>query len=202
MDDRILKWLFDIKFAIDEIDSYFESEERNFFDYRSNTMLKRAVRNGYYKSIRSMNQKNKEELAVVSGIALIIISNIIGNSSPPFSILATPWVLTIVIAIINFPLYKTSFSKTVIYNYGLILFNDILVRLLAGGIDDDEGKAWISVMFILSFLISTIVMFVYGSLKSKNSKENTDKRKHMKTVAFAGIVTAVLFVLFNVFLIL
>ncbi len=43
MDERILKWLFDIKFAIDEIDSYFESEERNFFDYRSNTMLKRAV---------------------------------------------------------------------------------------------------------------------------------------------------------------
>jgi hypothetical protein len=147
-----------------------------------------------------MNQKNKEELAVISGIALIIISNIIGNSSPPFSVLATPWVLTIVIAIINFPLYKTSFSKTVIYNYGLLLFNDILVRLFAGGIDDDEGKAWISIMFILSFLISTIVMFVYGSLISKNSKENTDKRIHMKTVAFAGIVTAVLFVLFNVFL--
>ena len=147
-----------------------------------------------------MNQKNKEELAVVSGIALIIISNIIGNSSPPFSILATPWVLTIVIAVINFPLYKTSFSKTVIYNYGLILFNDILVRGFAGGVDDDEGKAWISVMFILSFLISTIVMFVYGSMKSKNSKENTDKRKQMKTLALSGLVTAVLFVLFNVYI--
>ena len=33
MDERILKWLFDIKFAIDEVGSYFESEERNFFDY-------------------------------------------------------------------------------------------------------------------------------------------------------------------------
>jgi uncharacterized protein with HEPN domain len=43
MDERILKWLFDIKFAIDEIDSYFENEERNFFEYRRNTMLKRAV---------------------------------------------------------------------------------------------------------------------------------------------------------------
>jgi len=147
-----------------------------------------------------MNQKNKEELAVVSGIALIIISNIIGNSSPPFSILATPWVLTIVIAIINFPLYKTSFSKTVIYNYGLILFNDILVRCFAGGVDDAEGEAWISVMFILSFLICTIVMFVYASLKSTKSNENVAMRKHMKTVALAVIVTAVLFVLFNVYL--
>jgi hypothetical protein len=147
-----------------------------------------------------MNQKNKEELAIVSGIALIIISNVIGHSSPPFSILATPWVLTIVIAIFNFPLYKTSFSKTVIYNYGLLLFNDILVRCFADGTDDAEGKAWISVMFILSFLICTIVMFVYSSMKSKNSKENTDKRKQMKTVALAGIVTAVLFVIFNAYI--
>jgi len=147
-----------------------------------------------------MNQKNKKELAIVSGIALIIISNVIGHLIPPFSILATPWVLTIVIAIINFPLYKTSFSKTVIYNYGLLLFNDILVRCFAGGVDDAEGKAWISVMFIISFLICTIVMFVYASFKSTKSNENVAKRKQMKTVALAGIVTAFLFVLFNFYL--
>jgi hypothetical protein len=147
-----------------------------------------------------MNESSREIQLVFLGVALIVISNILGNSNPPFSILATPWVLTIVIAIINFPLYKTSFSKTVIYNYGLLLFNDILVRCFAGGTDDAEGKAWISVMFIISFLICTIVMFVYGSRKSKNSKENTDKRKQMKTVALAGIVTSVLFVLFSEFL--
>ncbi len=43
MDERILKWLYDIKLAIDEIDSYFEKEEKNFFEYQKNTMLKRAV---------------------------------------------------------------------------------------------------------------------------------------------------------------
>jgi hypothetical protein len=37
-------------------------------------------------------------------------------------------------------------------------------------------------------------------MKSKNSKENTDKRKQMKTVALAGIVTAVLFVIFNAYI--
>jgi hypothetical protein len=147
-----------------------------------------------------MNESSREIQLVFLGVALIVISNILGNSNPPFSILATPWVLTIVIAIINFPLYKTSFSKTVIYNYGLLLFNDILVRCFAGGADDAEGKAWISVMFILSFLICTIVMFVYVSYKPKKSNENVAKRKHMKTVALAGIVTAVLFVLFSAFL--
>jgi hypothetical protein len=147
-----------------------------------------------------MNESSREIQLVFLGVALIVISNILGNSNPPFSILATPWVLTIVIAIINFPLYKTSFSKTVIYNYGLLLFNDILVRCFAGGADDAEGKAWISVMFILSFLICTIVMFVYVSYKPKKSNENVAKRKYMKTVALAGIVTAVLFVLFSAFL--
>lgn len=43
MDERILKWLFDIKLAIEEIDQYFESTEKDFYEYRKNTMLKRAV---------------------------------------------------------------------------------------------------------------------------------------------------------------
>lgn len=43
MDERILKWLFDIKLAIEEIDSYFESSEMDFFAYKKNLMLKRAV---------------------------------------------------------------------------------------------------------------------------------------------------------------
>lgn len=43
MDERILKWLYDIKLAIEEIDSYFENSEIDFFTYRKNIMLKRTV---------------------------------------------------------------------------------------------------------------------------------------------------------------
>ncbi|MCR5860938.1 DUF86 domain-containing protein [Flavobacterium sp. J372] len=43
MDERILKWLYDIKFAIDEIESYFENQPKDFFAYKNNLMLKRAV---------------------------------------------------------------------------------------------------------------------------------------------------------------
>ena len=43
MDERILKCLFDIKFAIEEIDSFFENPEMDFFKYKKNLMLKRAV---------------------------------------------------------------------------------------------------------------------------------------------------------------
>ncbi|KHJ39040.1 hypothetical protein PBAC_06400 [Pedobacter glucosidilyticus] len=43
MDERILKWLFDIKICVDEIDGFFSGEEKNFLKYKSNIMLKRAV---------------------------------------------------------------------------------------------------------------------------------------------------------------
>jgi uncharacterized protein with HEPN domain len=43
MDERILKWLYDIKLCIEEIDSFFKEEEKDFFKYRKNVMLKRAV---------------------------------------------------------------------------------------------------------------------------------------------------------------
>ncbi len=43
MDERILKWLYDIKISIDEIDDYFINVEKDFFKYRNNIMLKRAI---------------------------------------------------------------------------------------------------------------------------------------------------------------
>jgi uncharacterized protein with HEPN domain len=43
MDEKILKWIYDIKIAIAEIDSYFEKKEKDFFQYKDDLMLKRAV---------------------------------------------------------------------------------------------------------------------------------------------------------------
>jgi len=43
MDERIKKWLFDVRIAIDEINSYFDNESRDFFSFKQNIMRKRAV---------------------------------------------------------------------------------------------------------------------------------------------------------------
>lgn len=43
MDEKILKWLYDIKICIDEIEGFFKEEDKDFFKYQSNLMLKRAV---------------------------------------------------------------------------------------------------------------------------------------------------------------
>ncbi len=42
MDEKILKWLYDVKWAINEINTYF-NKDISFEEYSSNTMLKRAV---------------------------------------------------------------------------------------------------------------------------------------------------------------
>jgi uncharacterized protein with HEPN domain len=43
MNEKILKYLFDIKLAIDEIDFFFTENEKRFDTYKSNILLKRAI---------------------------------------------------------------------------------------------------------------------------------------------------------------
>ncbi len=43
MDERILKSLYDIKGAIDEIDYFLLIENKNFFNYQKNQLLKRGI---------------------------------------------------------------------------------------------------------------------------------------------------------------
>lgn len=42
MDERILKWLYDVDLAISEIDSFFENQPKDFIEYKKNLMLKRG----------------------------------------------------------------------------------------------------------------------------------------------------------------
>lgn len=43
MNEKILKWLYDIKVAIEEIDSFFEGEEKSIFFYKKKLVVKRAI---------------------------------------------------------------------------------------------------------------------------------------------------------------
>jgi uncharacterized protein with HEPN domain len=43
MDEKILKSLYDIKLAIDEIDFFLISKEKTFANYSNNRLLKRGI---------------------------------------------------------------------------------------------------------------------------------------------------------------
>jgi uncharacterized protein with HEPN domain len=64
MDDSILKWLFDIKLSIEEIEGYFSIDSKDFHQYRKNPMLKRAVERNLEIIGEAMNRivKKKPEL--------------------------------------------------------------------------------------------------------------------------------------------
>ena len=43
MDERVEKWLYDIRLSIEEIDNFFHDNERTFDAFRQNLILKRAI---------------------------------------------------------------------------------------------------------------------------------------------------------------
>jgi uncharacterized protein with HEPN domain len=43
MTEKQLKLLYDVKLAIDEIESYFDTEAKTYENYKSNSILKRAI---------------------------------------------------------------------------------------------------------------------------------------------------------------
>jgi uncharacterized protein with HEPN domain len=61
MDERVLKCLYDIKLAIEEVDSYFVNRQRNFQDYKSDVILRRAIERNLEIIGEAMNRILKED---------------------------------------------------------------------------------------------------------------------------------------------
>ena len=60
MDERILKWLFDIQEAIKEIDVFFSQKPKEFSHYQSDVMLKRAIERNLEIIGEAINRENKK----------------------------------------------------------------------------------------------------------------------------------------------
>ena len=61
MNEKILKCLYDIKFAIDEIDSFFIERPKRFDQYSTDIILKRAVERNLEIIGEAMNRILKED---------------------------------------------------------------------------------------------------------------------------------------------
>ena len=61
MTEKVLKYLYDIKIAIEEIDSFFKTEPRNFENYKQNFLLKRAIERNLEIIGEAMNRILKED---------------------------------------------------------------------------------------------------------------------------------------------
>ena len=61
MNEKVLKCLYDIKQAIDEIDSFFASKSKRFDDYSKDMLLKRAIERNLEIIGEAMSRILKEE---------------------------------------------------------------------------------------------------------------------------------------------
>ena len=61
MTEKQLKFLYDIKLAIDDIESYFETETRTFDNYKRNSLLKRAIERNLEIIGEAINRILKED---------------------------------------------------------------------------------------------------------------------------------------------
>jgi uncharacterized protein with HEPN domain len=61
MNEKVLKSLFDIKLAIDEIDSFLPSKKLTYAEYKSNLLLKRAIERNLEIIGEAMNRIIKKD---------------------------------------------------------------------------------------------------------------------------------------------
>lgn len=61
MNEKVLKSLYDIKIAIDEIDAFFSSRDKRFDTYTTDLILKRAIERNLEIIGEAMNRILKEE---------------------------------------------------------------------------------------------------------------------------------------------
>ncbi|GGK63457.1 hypothetical protein ACD591_00770 [Rufibacter glacialis] len=130
-------------------------------------------------------------IAIIIGLTLVISSNIIGYYRGPFSILATAVLPFIIVAGVNYRLYKINFLAAVLYGYGILLLNDLLIRMYAGGTHDQVGKAWISLFTFIGFVLITSSMLVYAfTTVSVTEKINRKRISNLLAVVISGLLTA------------
>ena len=82
MEEKIKKWLFDIKLSIDEIDSYFENRNKDFLEYRKDLILKRAIERNLEIIGEAVNRiiKVKPDIDISNAKSIISLRNFIIHS--------------------------------------------------------------------------------------------------------------------------
>ncbi len=61
MNEKVLKWLWDIKLSIDEIDSFLDKDRMIFEEYKKNLILKRATERNLEIIGEAMNRILKQD---------------------------------------------------------------------------------------------------------------------------------------------
>ena len=82
MKEKIHKWLYDIKLAIDEIESFFIDRPMSFEEYKDNPLLKRAIERNLEIIGEAINRILKEQPLILMKKALCLTSGMFNYLTP------------------------------------------------------------------------------------------------------------------------
>lgn len=106
---------------------------------------------------------------ILMGVSLVIISNFLGCVFGVFSILFTPILIGVfTILVLSNPNYQLPVKFLMII--GMIIINDMLVKLFAAGDHDFPGLGWITLFLFIGLAIATLLIIVYGLFVQKKHK--------------------------------
>ena len=82
MEPKHLKWLYDIKVAIDEIEGFLKDSEKTFEAYRNNLLLKRAIERNLEITGEAVNRivRQYPHIKIESARSIIGLRNLIIHS--------------------------------------------------------------------------------------------------------------------------
>lgn len=146
---------------------------------------------------KEYHKRTKYLLIIAIGLIVIIVNNILGHYYGPFSITWTPLILIFIIAGINYPLYRYNFLLAIVYNYILLLLNDVLIRLFAGGTHDHIGRGWVMLAFISAFMLSTLSMVIYALFINSAITNKKQRIENLLTVLISAILVGLIYWTFN-----
>jgi uncharacterized protein with HEPN domain len=82
MDEHVEKWLYDIRFSIEEIESFFENTGKIFDNLKHNIMLKRAVERNLEIIGEATNRilSQNSEIAISNARKIVNLRNLVIHS--------------------------------------------------------------------------------------------------------------------------
>lgn len=136
--------------------------------------------------------KNKASLVVCS--VLVVISNILGNRFPPASIMLTPVLIAIAtVIIISFTDFQPRIKLLSLLL--ILIMNDLLIDIFAGGAHDNEGIGWVTVFYLIGLFISFFASaFCFSLIARTKIKQYVG---YLLLYIFLALVYKELFATFN-----
>lgn len=115
------------------------------------------------------NMHNK--LILILAAAFVLLNGLIGHFFAPAGMYLTPVIITITSCLVIFALKNTSLIVKSIGVYFFIGFNDIFIKLYAGGNHDMAGQGWILFYALIGIAITTLFLLI-NLLITKNEKNS------------------------------